>query len=53
MTTNFDTSSDSLEAKIGSVAPDFRLTATNDQQIGLSDFRKKSNVVLFFIREYH
>jgi peroxiredoxin len=53
MTSNFDASSDSMEAKIGSVAPDFRLTATNDEQIALSDFRKKNNVVLFFIREYH
>jgi peroxiredoxin len=42
---------DSIEAKIGSVAPDFRLPATNGQDIALSDFRGKTNVILFFIRE--
>lgn len=42
---------DSIETKIGSAAPDFRLRATNDQIISLSDFRGKSNVVLFFVRE--
>jgi peroxiredoxin len=42
---------DSIEAKIGSVAPDFRLPATNGQDIALSDFHGKTNVVLFFIRE--
>jgi peroxiredoxin len=53
MSTNFGNSSDSIEAKIGSLAPDFTLTASNDQQISLSDFRVKNNVILFFIREYH
>jgi len=42
---------DSIEAKIGSLAPDFRLPATNGQDIALSDFHGKTNVVLFFIRE--
>ncbi len=42
---------ESIEAKIGSIAPDFRLPATNGQDIALSDFRNKTNVVLFFIRE--
>jgi peroxiredoxin len=42
---------DSIEAKIGSLAPDFRLPATNGQEIALSDFRGVTNVVLFFIRE--
>jgi peroxiredoxin len=37
---------------IGSLAPDFKLMASNGQEICLSDFRGKSNVVLFFIREY-
>ncbi len=41
----------SIEAKIGSAAPDFRLSATNGQHIALSDFHGKTNVVLFFIRE--
>jgi peroxiredoxin len=42
---------DSIEAKIGSLAPDFHLLATNEQEISLSGFRSKSNVVVFFIRE--
>ncbi len=45
MSTNFDT-------KIGSLVPDFKLKASNGQEIALSDFRDKSNVVLFFVREY-
>ncbi len=52
MTTNFDTSVDTIDAKIGSVAPNFKLKATNGQEIALSDFRGKNNVILFFIREY-
>ena len=43
---------DTIEAKIGTIAPDFNLIASNDQEISLSDFRGKRNVVLFFIREY-
>ncbi len=42
---------ESLDAKIGSVAPDFRLKATSGKEIALSDFRGKSNVIVFFIRE--
>ena len=42
---------ESIEAKIGSLAPDFRLRATNGQEIALSDFHRKSNVIVFFIRE--
>lgn len=42
---------DSIEAKIGSPAPDFTLTATNGQKISLTDFRGKKNVIVFFIRE--
>ncbi len=42
---------DSIEAKIGSLAPDFKLRATNGQEIALTDFRGKSNVIVFFIRE--
>ncbi len=46
-------SRDTIDAKIGSFAPDFRLHATDGQDIALSDFRGKTNVVLFFIREYN
>jgi len=42
---------ESIEAKIGSIAPDFKLPATNGQEISLSSFRGKSNVIMFFIRE--
>jgi len=52
MTTSFDPSANSIDAKIGSIAPNFKLKASNGQEISLSDFRGKSNVVLFFIREY-
>jgi peroxiredoxin len=53
MNTNFDSSEDTMDAKIGSLAPDFKLMASNDQEISLSSFRNKNNVVLFFIREYN
>ena len=46
-------SEDPIEAKIGSLAPDFRLTATNETEITLSDFRGKVNVILFFVREFY
>jgi peroxiredoxin len=52
MNSNFDDSIDTIDAKIGSIAPNFNLKATNGQEIALSDFRGKTNVVLFFIREY-
>lgn len=42
---------DSIDAKVGSLAPDFKLHATNGLEISLSDFRGKSNVIVFFIRE--
>jgi thioredoxin-dependent peroxiredoxin len=42
---------DSIEAKIGLLAPDFKLPATNGQEIALTDFRGKKNVIVFFIRE--
>ena len=42
---------DSIEAKIGSLAPDFKLFATHGQEIALTSFRGKSNVIVFFIRE--
>lgn len=48
----YDNSADTIDAKIGSFAPDFKLKATNGQDIALSDFRGKKNVVLFFIREF-
>ena len=53
MNEQIDNSFDTIDAKIGSVAPDFQLMASNGQEISLSSFRKKSNVILFFVREYN
>jgi cytochrome oxidase Cu insertion factor (SCO1/SenC/PrrC family) len=53
MNTDYDNSADTIDAKIGSLAPDFKLPASNDQEISLAGFRGKNTVVLFFIREYH
>lgn len=36
----------------GSTAPDFRLPASTGKEIGLGDYRVRSHVVLFFVREY-
>lgn len=44
---------DTIEAKIGSHAPDFHLLSTSGNKIGLSDFRGKKNVILFFVREFN
>jgi len=48
----FNDRQDSIDAKIGSIAPDFKLTASNDREIRLSDFHGERNVVLFFVREF-
>jgi len=37
----------------GSLAPEFRLPASTGGEVGLSDYRNKVNVVLFFVREYN
>ena len=49
----FENSLESIEAKIGSIAPDFKLMSSDDREISLSEFRGKKNVVLFFIREFN
>ncbi len=43
---------DTIAAKIGSLAPDFTLPTYDGREITLSSFRGKSNVILFFVREY-
>jgi peroxiredoxin len=43
----------SVELMVGSQAPDFRLMASDGREVGLDDFRAKSNVYLFFIREFN
>jgi len=40
------------EVAAGTVAPEFRLAASNGSEIGLADYRGKSAVALFFVREY-
>lgn len=37
---------------VGSAAPNFRLTASTGEEIGIGDYRDRSHVVLFFVREY-
>jgi len=41
------------ELEEGSLAPDFKLIASAGQQIRLADYKGKSHVVLFFVREYN
>jgi peroxiredoxin len=41
------------EIDIGSKAPEFRLAASSGGTVGLEDYRGKSGVALFFIREYN
>ena len=38
---------------IGSLAPEFRLSASSGTEIALLDFRNKNNLYLFFVREYN
>ena len=45
--------SDSPELAIGSPAPDFRLSSTTGVEISLAEYKNKSSVVLFFIREFN
>ncbi len=40
------------ELNVGSMAPDFTLPASKGREVGLVDYRDKSLVVLFFVREY-
>ena len=41
------------ELETGSPAPDFELMTNTGQKIRLSDFKGKSHVALFFVREYN
>ncbi len=43
----------SEELNVGSPAPDFDLPANDGRRIELADYRGKSLVVLFFVREYN
>jgi len=41
------------DLSIGSMAPEFSLPASTGTQISLSDYRDKSNLYLFFVREFN
>jgi hypothetical protein len=41
---------DSFE--VGSRVPEFRLPASTGDEIGIADYEGKSNLILFFVREY-
>ncbi len=41
------------ELNVGSVAPDFRLSANDGREIRLVDFRDEALAGLFFVREYN
>ena len=45
--------SESTELNVGLAAPDFRLPSTAGGEIRLADYRGKSHVVLFFVREFN
>ena len=40
------------DLNIGSLAPEFILPASTGGEIGLTNFRLKNNVYLFFVREF-
>jgi peroxiredoxin len=41
------------EFTIGSIAPEFNLPASSGGEIVLSNYHAKSNVYLFFVREFN
>jgi peroxiredoxin len=41
------------ELDVGSRAPEFKLPANDGHEVSLVDYRGKSLVVLFFVREYN
>jgi peroxiredoxin len=42
-----------VELTVGSQAPGFKLPASSGGEVGLADYRDRSAVVLFFVREYN
>jgi len=44
---------DMLEPTVGARAIDFNLSASTGTQISLSSYQSKSNVYLFFVREFN
>ncbi len=43
---------DMTDINVGSVAPDFSLESNNGAFVRLSEYRGRSNVVLYFMREF-
>ena len=43
---------DPSELNIGDFAPDFSLPSSTGGTISLADYRGKSHVILFFVREF-
>ncbi|RIK55292.1 MAG: hypothetical protein DCC59_01105 [Chloroflexi bacterium] len=43
----------SAELTVGSRAPDFRLPSSTGGEAGIADYRGRSRLVLFFVREYN
>ena len=39
--------------EIGSPVPEFRLPATTGKDIGAAEYQDRSNLVLFFVREFN
>ena len=44
---------DTPDLAVGTLAPDFSLPSSNGSKIALADYRTKSKVYLFFVREYN
>ena len=44
---------DTPDLTIGSPAPEFNLPASSGADVVLSSFRSKSNLYLFFVREFN
>jgi peroxiredoxin len=38
---------------VGAPAPEFDLAASTGQRVALADYRSKTQVILFFIREFN
>jgi peroxiredoxin len=47
-----DVAEQGLKLTAGLAAPDFHLPASDGRELGPGDFRSKSNLILFFIREF-
>jgi peroxiredoxin len=41
-----------VSLEVGSRLPECRLPASTGDEIGITDYQGKSNLVLFFVREY-